>query len=348
MRQIIIEHIFIITLIFISNCNHKYESTDQIIIAFNNSKDVFIYDTFDQSLINITENLVDTLYWAEVSAFSDNGEELLFTLDYMKLENEWMLSNRDDIYLYNVISGESRRITNNEYREINPKFSNDGEKIIYQSFENGNSDIFLINKDGSNKKLIVDNTGYEWYPTFSADGQNIFYLSIRAGKTDIYMNTIDGKNEDNITNDQMEEGAPAISKDGNFIVYNVIESTINVGDFDKGMRKLDLNTRLVTQITAGNNGVSGFDMCKISVDLKYIACRYFDASWLYIYLMDIDGNNQIELGKGIDVEFTQDGKFVIYQSNDGLHKYNIAEGTDELILNQDISGFNIEVSTNQY
>ena len=61
--------------------------------------------------------------------------------------------------------------------------------------------------------------------------------------------------------------------------------------------------------------------------------------------MDIDGKNQIELAKGVDMEFTQDGKYLIYQGQDGLHKFRISNKTDELILVQQIWSFNIEVAT---
>ncbi len=316
------------------------------IIAFDHLRDIFIYNTLDHSLYNLTEGLVDTIYRASVSAFSHTGEELLFTLDYLKHGHEDLISSqRDDIFLHNVVSGKTLRITDNEYREINPIFSKDGDMIIYQSFENGNSDIFSMRKDGSNKKLIVGSAGNEWKPAFSYDGQRIFYVSIRDGDTDIYVNNIDGSHEINLTNSPLREGFPAISRNGDFIIYSAIESIINVGDFDKGLYKLDLFTLSKTQIVEGSNGVTGFSEPKLSIDSKYIAARYSDGSWLYIYLMDSDGKNPIELGKGVDVEFTQDGRYLIYQAHDGLHKVSISDKTNDLILAQPIWGYNIEVST---
>jgi len=229
------------------------------------------------------------------------------------------------------------------HREINPVFSNDDAVIVYQSFENGQSDIFSMHRDGSNKKLIIGGPGYEWKPAFSHDGRRIFYTSIRDGKEDIYSNRINGGDEINLTNSPVNEGYPAISKNGGFIVYSVIESIINVGAFDKGLFKLDLFSLNKTQIVPGSNGVTGFSGPKLSSDSKYIACRYFRASWNYIYLMDSDGKNQIEIAKGSDVEFTEDGNSLIYLGHDGLHIYNISTKTDALIYAQQIWGYNIEV-----
>ena len=62
-------------------------------------------------------------------------------------------------------------------------------------------------------------------------------------------------------------------------------------------------------------------------------------------MLDIDGKNQIEIAKGLDMEFTPDGEYLIYQGLDGLHKFNISDKTTELILAQQFGGFNIEVST---
>ena len=136
------------------------------IIAFEHLRDIFIYNTFDHSLYNLTEGLVDTFYHASVSEFSDSGEELLFTLDYLKAGYEDLLPcERDDIFLHNFATGETQRITDNEYREINPVFSKDGQTIVYQSFENGDSDIFSISRDGSNKKLRqIFRQAENWWP----------------------------------------------------------------------------------------------------------------------------------------------------------------------------------------
>ena len=62
--------------------------------------------------------------------------------------------------------------------------------------------------------------------------------------------------------------------------------------------------------------------------------------------MDFDGTNQIYLGDGFDHEFTQDGKYLIYFTSDGLHKYNIDEKTNGQLLEIDMGNYlNIEISS---
>jgi Tol biopolymer transport system component len=185
---------------------------------------------------------------------------------YIRLVSMKNVMKREQAY-HSLVTGETRRITNNEYREINPVFSNDDASIVYQSFENGQPDIFSIRRDGGNKKLIVGGSGYEWKPTFSHDGQRIFYTSIRDGKEDIYVNNIDGGNEINLTNSPLSEGYPAISKSGDFIVYSAAESIVDVGDFDRGLFKLDLFSLNKIQIVPGSNGVTRFSDPKLSIDL---------------------------------------------------------------------------------
>ena len=345
------KYCYLIILLAFTNCkNNAVRPLDPLeghyVIAFEHFSDIFIFNTFDQSLYNLTEGLVDTFYNASISEFSDTGEELLFTLDYLGHGTEDLVpSGRHDIFLHNFITGDTRRITNNEYREINPVFSDDDEIIVYQSFENGTWDIFSIRIDGSNKKSIVGSAGHKVNPTFSDDGQKIFYLFWDDSNADIYVINIDGSDEINLTNSPLHEGFPAISKNGDFIVYSAIESTINLGDFDKGLFRLDLFSLNKIQIVPGSDGVRGFDHPKLSIDSKYIAARYFDGSWLYIYLMDIDGKNQIEIAKGLDMEFTPDGEYLIYLGHDGLHKFNMSDKTSALILAQQIWNFNIEVGS---
>ena len=347
MKQITL---YLIILLALLSCKDKVllppdVQEGEYVIVYEHLGDIYIYNTLDHSQYNLTESLVDTFYHASVSEFFDSGEELLFTLDYMKAgEEELQFSRRDDIFVHNILTGETQRITNNEYREINPVFSKDGQTIIYQSFENGNSDIFSMRRDGSNKKLIVGGDGIEWNPALSHDGQRLFYRSIRNDKEDIYVNDIDGGNEINLTSSPLCEGNPAISRDGEFIAYEAIESIIDVGNFDKGLFRLDLFNLHKTQIVPGSDGVTGFSMPKLSMDSQQIAARYFDGSWLYVYLMDIDGENQVKIAKGRDMEFTQDDKYLIYLGQDGLHKFDLSNKKDELILDQEIGGHNIEVA----
>ncbi|MBD3224188.1 MAG: hypothetical protein GF313_05625 [Caldithrix sp.] len=140
-------------------------------------------------------------------------------------------------------------------------------------------------------------------------------------------------------------GTPAISAEGRYMVYGAIESIINVGDFDKGLFRYNFRTGHETQIIPGSDGVQGYSRPKVSVQGDKLACRYFDGSWLYIYLMDADGSNRLRINKGYDAEFTDDGKFLIYLTSQGLCQFDLQSGEDTLILDQPTTGYNIEVLT---
>ena len=321
------------------------EISNNYIIAFTHSGDVYTYHPSTKTLINITSNIVDTFHYATTASFSDDGHELLYTLDYSKAINgELMLCERDDIFSYNVMTGQTKRITNNEFREINPKYSKDGGEIIYQSFENGNSDIYKIKNDGSQKTLIVPNSGYEWYPTFIMDSK-ILYSSIRNGNTDYYLNNKNGQSEERITFDNWRKSEPSIASDNTFFIYTAVESIVNVGDTYKGIFRYDFTTKTTTRLVSANDHVKMHLNPILSNNLRNIVCHFSDGSWTYIYLMGSDGNNVKNLGKGSDAKFTKDSRYVVFQGNDGLHMYDINLQRDSLVLNSPIWGYNLEVST---
>lgn len=315
-------------------------SGDNYLIAFNHYHDVFVYNTLSKSLKQITNSIVDTSYYAWISGFSRNGEELFFTLDYMTSGKEdLMFCKRDDIFAYKIISGEINRITNTVYQEKEPILNPISNKIFFLSNESGISEIYSMNKDGNNKIKLTSNSRNKFSLSISPSGLEMIYTySQNNSKSNIYLNNIDGNQEINLSNSVEEESNPVFFPDGQSILYNYYNSSTILHN---EIFKLDLRTKTRTNIT---NGSKNFKNAKISSDAKYIICWFDDGAWIYCYLMDINGDNQIQLGKVFDYEFTPDAKYVIYSSLDGLHKYDITNKTDEVILNQQISGFNIEVA----
>lgn len=88
---------------------------------------------------------------------SPNGESILY------------YGNQDgnmEIYLYDVASKTSKRLTNHSLMDIRPRWSVDGEKIVFERGNKGdNHHIFIMNRDGSNLKKLT-NKNYNYTPSF--------------------------------------------------------------------------------------------------------------------------------------------------------------------------------------
>jgi Tol biopolymer transport system component len=56
-----------------------------------------------------------------------------------------------------------------------PRFSADGQRIVFQSGEYGRS-LTVMDVDGLNVQVIAEGDSYKSHPSFSSDGQRVLYL----------------------------------------------------------------------------------------------------------------------------------------------------------------------------
>lgn len=84
----------------------------------------------------------------------------------------------------------------NEY----PRWTLDGKKIIYVSWENAKPEIFSMNGDGSNKKRLTVAEKRDEYPFLTPDGNSILFTSRRSDSADSGISIIElnGKNQKEI------------------------------------------------------------------------------------------------------------------------------------------------------
>jgi len=73
----------------------------------------------------------------------------------------------NEIFLYDMTTGESKRLTNNNWEDRDPCFSPDGTQICFSSFRHrqsvSGSELYVMNIDGSNERRITpveDNPKY--------------------------------------------------------------------------------------------------------------------------------------------------------------------------------------------
>ncbi|MCK4531118.1 MAG: PD40 domain-containing protein [Candidatus Marinimicrobia bacterium] len=69
------------------------------------------------------------------------------------------------LYILDRSTGEIAELTpESNYKESWPKWTPDGEKIIYERTSGGNLGIYIINKDGTENNSLMDTEGNETYP----------------------------------------------------------------------------------------------------------------------------------------------------------------------------------------
>ncbi|MBW7991182.1 MAG: hypothetical protein FVQ84_14360 [Planctomycetes bacterium] len=135
-----------------------------------------ICDLEDQNPYNLllieqnTENAMN-------AHFSPDGSMLTFMADPINSPSAWWYM---EIYLYDFVTNTLIQLTDNDFPSEDPKFSPDGSKIVYKSYNtiSGHSTIYTIDLDGSNSTPLTEIESIdheESGPYFSHDGSKIAY-----------------------------------------------------------------------------------------------------------------------------------------------------------------------------
>ncbi len=119
-------------------------------------------------------------------------------------------------------------VVESEANEAFGSFSADGNKIIYQSDENGNWDIYIFDLTTGAKEQITKSPAHEENPVFSPDGQHIAFTStiddhrdvdFSQKLRDIYIMDLNNGEMQNLTQNGSDDWRPRYSFSGDFIVF---------------------------------------------------------------------------------------------------------------------------------
>ena len=208
-----------------------------------------------------------------------------------------------------------------------PRWSSDGQRIVFYSSRNGQWDIYSIDSDGTNEiRLTTHETG-ESSPTWSPDGLRIAFVSGRDGHDSIHIMDSDGKNETRLTENNLNDGPPAWSPDGRRIAYvsgHQENRDIYVMDPD-GSNK----TRLTQHVGDWLPEWYPLAWSPDSQRIAFLSIRKFSVA---IYIMDADGSNKKRLtqnNRSSDPAWSPDGTSIAYSSllsvGDGLYEIYVMD-----------------------
>ncbi|WP_404936317.1 PDZ domain-containing protein [Pseudoalteromonas sp. SG44-8] len=157
-----------------------------------------------------------------------------------------------DIYIANIKTGKSTRLTDHIGFETFPKFSQDGKRIAFSAQYNGSRQIYVMNRDGSDLKQLTyyndvgvmpPRGGYDYRVLdWTPDGKHIVF---RANRTPYgkrvgrpYMVPADGGLEQPLA--IPETGGGMLSPDGKQYVYTPIDREFRTWKRTRGGRAQDV------------------------------------------------------------------------------------------------------------
>ena len=191
-----------------------------------------------------------------------------------------------DIYKMPIAGGKATILREGLPFEVQPRFSPDGNKILFTSDAGGGDNIWIMNSDGSDAKQITKekfrllNNG-----TWSADGNYIIarkhFTSQRSlGAGEMWMYHITGGSGTQITkrkNDQQDVNEPNASLDGKYLYYSEDVYPGGLFQYNKDpnkqiyvIKQYDFDTGKIETITGGPGGAARPQISRDGKKLAFI------------------------------------------------------------------------------
>ncbi|HKL09767.1 MAG TPA: basic secretory protein-like protein [Bacteroidales bacterium] len=160
-----------------------------IMTTFTKGKNKFLIVSLENTKIKDTREIeiegVETLVNPE---WSPNGENIVFN---------GLVNGKSDLYLYNIITGETEQLTDDYYSDLQPSWSADGSEIVFIS-DRGNDTNLEKQIYGSYKLCIIKRKTKEvlvydlfpgadiFSPQYSPYDSSLYFLSNADGYRNLY------------------------------------------------------------------------------------------------------------------------------------------------------------------
>ena len=112
-----------------------------------------------------------------------------------------------------------RFLTNGQWTVLTPRFSPDGQRIVYMTYQDDRPRIFLYDIGSGRTRPLVDQPHMTFAPRFSPDGRFILFSMAVNGNTDVYRIGATGGVPQRLTNAPGIDTGGSYSPDGSRIVF---------------------------------------------------------------------------------------------------------------------------------
>ena len=154
--------------------------------------------------------------------FSPDGKQIVMSYSDPDIGNS-------EIYILDLATRVSRRITNNSAIDVSASFSPDGKKIVFNSDRSGKRrQLYIADINGKNTKRISRESGSYYTPVWSPRGDMIAFTKFENGQFYIGVMETNGTNERMISKAFHVEG-PTWSPNGRYLMYFKEERTAEDG-----------------------------------------------------------------------------------------------------------------------
>jgi hypothetical protein len=254
----------------------------------NNEYQIFTMNGDGSGLQQLTE-------WTSPStspSWSPDGQQIVFSSSY-KANNV----TSPALWVMNADGSEARLVQEGDRLPLlgsNPRWSPDGEKIVYSFYNEFQVDIYMYNMISGKRRRLTNHNADDTYPSWSPDGHRILFTSDRdyiyadsmRYRSDLYMINIDGSGLNRLT-DSGNAIRPKWGTNGKKIAYewNVQKNEVFLYNFE---------SREHQKIETGMNISVEPQWNKYGTQLIVFGRQSYQTP-LEIRLFKIEGNNSAKL-----------------------------------------------------
>jgi TolB protein len=119
----------------------------------------------------------------------------------------------------NIETGQREIVSNFPGMSFSPRFSPDGQRVIFSLQRGGNSNLFVMDLRSRATTRLTDTQVIDTAPSYSPDGTRISFESDRGGKQQIYIMAANGGEAQRISFGDGAYSTPVWSPRGDYIAF---------------------------------------------------------------------------------------------------------------------------------
>ena len=195
-------------------------STIVLAPRFSPSGDRVLYTSYESGFPRI--NLLDVGSVSKRQVQTAEGEMAFsprFSKDGSRVVYSIANGGNTDLYISDLNSGASTRLTSAPSIETAPSFSPDGSRIVFESDRSGGSQIYIMSAGGGEPQRVSFGAGRYGTPVWSPRGDLIAFTNQEGGQFHIGVMRTDGSEERILTTSFLDEG-PTWSPNGRVLMFS--------------------------------------------------------------------------------------------------------------------------------
>jgi TolB protein len=128
-------------------------------------------------------------------------------------------TGKSEVYTSDLFFGELAKWTSDGKQVLGPRWSPDGQRVVYTSYRTSFPDIYAIDLAARRVSLLASFKGTNSGGRYSPDGSKLAMVLSGEGNPEVYVGNPQGRQLKRLTNNQAVEASPTFSPDGSRVLF---------------------------------------------------------------------------------------------------------------------------------